>query len=63
MKFSLAYAHDFKPVIKAIADGQLDVLKVVTNRINLDDVVKEGVELLNTDKSQAKVLISRHGAA
>lgn len=63
MKFSLAYAHDFKPVIKAIADGQLDVLKVVTNRINLDDVVKEGVELLNTDKSQAKVLISPHGAA
>lgn len=63
IKFSLAYAHDFKPVIKAISDGQLDVLKVVTNRINLDDVVKDGIELLNSDKSQAKVLISPNGEA
>lgn len=63
IKFSLAYAHDFKPVIKAIAEGKLDVLKVVTNRINIEDVVKDGIELLNTDKSQAKVLISPHGEA
>ncbi|HJE20398.1 MAG TPA: 2,3-butanediol dehydrogenase [Aliicoccus persicus] len=63
IKFSLAYAHDYKPVIKAIAEGNLDVLKVVTNRISLDDVVKDGIELLNTDKSQAKVLISPNGEA
>ncbi len=63
IKFSLAYAHDYKPVIKMIADGKLDVLKVVTNRIGLEDVVKDGIELLNTDKSQAKVLISPNGEA
>ncbi|HJE19620.1 MAG TPA: 2,3-butanediol dehydrogenase [Aliicoccus persicus] len=61
IKFSLAYAHDYQPVIKAIADGKLDVKQVVTNRIALDDVVKDGIELLNTDKSQAKVLISPSG--
>lgn len=58
IKFSLAYAHDFEPVIKAIAEGQLDVLKVVTNRIKVDDIVQDGIELLNNDKSQSKVLVS-----
>src|SRR5699024_5498654 len=63
IKFSLAYTHDYEPVIKAIAEGQLDVLKVVTNRINIENTVEDGIELLNTDKSQAKVLISPHGEA
>ncbi|WP_100010159.1 2,3-butanediol dehydrogenase [Lentibacillus sediminis] len=58
IKFSLAYAHDFPPVIKSIAEGKLDVKQVITRQIKLDDLVQNGLELLTEDKSQAKILVS-----
>nr|AIA12479.1 Alcohol dehydrogenase GroES-like domain protein [uncultured bacterium] len=58
IKFSLAYANDFAPVIKAISEGKLDVKQVITKKINLDNLVEDGLELLTTDKSQAKILVS-----
>lgn len=55
--FTIAYANDFAPVIKAIAEGKIDVKQVITKKIKLDNIVADGLELLTTDKSQAKVLI------
>lgn len=54
---SLAYRHVFPEVIASIAAGSLDVKKVITKKIKLDDVVEKGLELLLEDKSQAKILI------
>ncbi|WP_223634514.1 2,3-butanediol dehydrogenase [Planococcus sp. 4-30] len=58
IEFTLAYANDFPPVIKAISEGKLDVKKVITKQIKLNDLVKDGLELLTVDKSQAKILVS-----
>jgi (R,R)-butanediol dehydrogenase / meso-butanediol dehydrogenase / diacetyl reductase len=57
IKGSLAYRHIFPQVINMIENGVLDVKKVVTDKISLDNVVKDGFEKLLTDKSQAKILV------
>ncbi|OZI13341.1 butanediol dehydrogenase [Bacillaceae bacterium SAS-127] len=53
----LAYRNIFPEVINLISSGRLDVKKVITKKIALDQVVEEGLELLGKDKSQAKILI------
>ncbi|MGM7634901.1 2,3-butanediol dehydrogenase [Bacillus sp. Hm123] len=53
----LAYRNIFPEVINLIDSGKLDVKKVITKKIALDEVVEEGLELLGKDKSQAKILI------
>lgn len=53
----LAYRNIFPEVINLIDSGRLDVKKVITKKIALDQVVEEGLELLGKDKSQAKILI------
>lgn len=55
--FSLAYANEFPEVIKLISEGRLDVKQVMTKKIQLDDLVEDGLELLIKDKSQAKILV------
>lgn len=52
----LAYRHIFPEVISLIATGKLDVKKVITKKITLDNLIEEGFELLIKDKSQAKIL-------
>lgn len=58
IRFSLAYVNDFPYVIKLISQGKLDVGKVITKKISLDRLVEDGLELLLTGKSQAKILVS-----
>lgn len=41
-----------------IANKKMDVTKVVTKRIKLDNLIEEGLDLLLEDKSQAKILVS-----
>lgn len=53
----LAYRNIYPEVISLIASGVLDVKKVVTKKINLDQIVDDGLELLGKDKSQAKILV------
>lgn len=55
---SFAYRHVFPEVIAMIGAGQLDVKQVITKKINLDQLVEEGLEVLGVDKSQAKILVS-----
>ncbi|THF76377.1 2,3-butanediol dehydrogenase [Cohnella fermenti] len=53
----LAYRHIFPEIIALIADGKLDVKRVITKQIDLEQIVEDGLELLVKDKSQAKILV------
>ncbi|WP_411348269.1 2,3-butanediol dehydrogenase [Paenibacillus sp. WLX2291] len=54
---TLAYRHIFPEIISLIAAGALDVKQVITHTIKLDDIVEQGLELLLSDKSHAKILV------
>ncbi|NGP46759.1 2,3-butanediol dehydrogenase [Bacillaceae bacterium SIJ1] len=54
---SIGYRNVFPTVIQLIADGKLDVTKMITKKIALDDIVTEGFESLLQEKSQVKILI------
>ncbi|PPJ59694.1 hypothetical protein CBER1_09036 [Cercospora berteroae] len=56
---SLAYlSSDFKEVIAAIKTGKMDPRPLITKRIRLQDVVKEGLETLTQkDNQNCKILI------
>ncbi|KGX87359.1 2,3-butanediol dehydrogenase [Pontibacillus litoralis] len=53
----LGYRHIYPEVISLVAAGKLDIEKVVTKKIKLENIVEDGMELLTHDKSQAKILI------
>ena len=54
---------DFEEVINAIADGRLDMCKkMITKRIELNQVKEEGFETLINDKdNQVKILVRGSG--
>lgn len=54
---TLAYRHIFPEIIALIAAGALDVKQVITRKIELNDIVEQGLELLLSDKSHAKILV------
>lgn len=58
---TLAYRHISPEVISLIAEGALDVKQVITKKIKLDDIVQDGLELLMSDKSHAKILVEIGG--
>ncbi|MED1949503.1 2,3-butanediol dehydrogenase [Brevibacillus centrosporus] len=58
---TLAYRHVFPEVINLMASGRLDVKNVITKKIELSQIVDEGLELLIKDKSQAKILVNTQG--
>ncbi len=47
----------FQQTIDLINEGNLKVKDVITDEIELDDIVESGFEKLINDKSQAKILI------
>ena len=51
----------FQQTIDLIANGSLDVKSVVTDKIELDNIVESGFEQLVKDKSQAKILVKLNG--
>jgi (R,R)-butanediol dehydrogenase / meso-butanediol dehydrogenase / diacetyl reductase len=54
---SFVYRDMFPRVIDMISLGELDVMKVVTDKIDLDHIIEDGFERLSQDKSQAKILV------
>lgn len=54
---------DFEEVIKAISDGRLDMCpKMITKRIELNEVLEEGFKTLINDKdNQVKILVKGSG--
>lgn len=51
----------FQQTVDLIANGSLDVKSVVTDEIELQDIVESGFEQLVNDKSQAKILVKLNG--
>ena len=59
---TIAYSPTtFQQTIDLIANGSLDVKSVVTDEIELENIVKSGFEQLVNDKSQAKILVKLNG--
>ncbi|MBL1240093.1 hypothetical protein JJQ67_24160, partial [Enterobacter hormaechei] len=51
----------FQQTIDLIANGSLNVKDVVTDQIELDNIVESGFNQLVNDKSQAKILVRLNG--
>jgi (R,R)-butanediol dehydrogenase/meso-butanediol dehydrogenase/diacetyl reductase len=44
-------------VLEALSQGKIRVDDLITSRILLQDIVKDGLEVLKTDASQVKILV------
>ena len=49
---------EFPMVTKLLASGAVDGGAIITKKIHLDDIVKEGYETLQSDSSQLKILVT-----
>lgn len=59
---TLAYEPDiFEATVKMIESGQINPFPVITDHIELEDIVDKGFEALVNDKSQAKILVKLSG--
>lgn len=59
---TLAYERiTFQQTIELIASGQLPAKQIITDRIELENIVENGFETLIHDKSQAKILVRLSG--
>lgn len=59
---SLAYEDDiFELTVKMIESGQIDPSPLITEHIELEDIIEKGFEKLQNDKSQAKILVKLSG--
>ncbi len=55
---TIAYSKEtFKQTVDLVSGGQIDVKPVITDIIELDNIVTDGFESLTHDKSQAKILV------
>ncbi|CAF1433061.1 unnamed protein product [Rotaria sp. Silwood1] len=57
IKGIVCYRHIFPEVIKLIDSKQMDVERLITRKIKLNDIVKDGFEALVSDPSEIKILI------
>ena len=58
VKGTVCYRNIFPEVIQLIASKQLDVEQLITKKIKLDDIVKDGFEALACDPSEIKILVN-----
>jgi (R,R)-butanediol dehydrogenase/meso-butanediol dehydrogenase/diacetyl reductase len=61
IKGTIAYRNIFPQVIDLINLGRMDVEKLITKRITLDEIVTKGFEVLVSNPSQVKILIDING--
>ncbi|WP_217589631.1 2,3-butanediol dehydrogenase [Lentibacillus saliphilus] len=54
---AIAYRDIFPAVINLIASGKFEAEKLITKRIELDQIVDEGFESLMNERSQVKILV------
>jgi (R,R)-butanediol dehydrogenase / meso-butanediol dehydrogenase / diacetyl reductase len=60
VKITSTFAYEpitFQQTIDMMANGQLKPQGIVTDRIELQDIVEAGFEVLSNDKAQAKILV------
>jgi|SRR5699024_10136516 len=59
---TLCYEKEtFQQTIQLINEGQIKAETIVTDRIQLNDIVSKGFEVLNNDKNQSKILVELSG--
>ena len=59
---TIAYTPtSFRQTIDLMGTGQLKPQGIITDQIELDDIVEKGFEALTNDKSQAKILVKLSG--
>ena len=59
---SIAYTPTtFQQTVDLMGTGQLKPQGIITDQIELDNIVEQGFEALTTDKSQAKILVKLSG--
>jgi len=57
--FSSGYEDEFPTAIALLADGRIDTQKMVTGRINLDEIVAKGMQtLIKEPEKHIKILVS-----
>ncbi|CBL91666.1 2,3-butanediol dehydrogenase [Leuconostoc gasicomitatum] len=55
---TIAYSKEtFQQTVDLVSSGQIDVAPVITDTIELDNIVTDGFESLTHDKSQAKIIV------
>jgi (R,R)-butanediol dehydrogenase / meso-butanediol dehydrogenase / diacetyl reductase len=57
IRTSFVYRDTFPGVIDMIRTGKLNVMEIVTDKIALDHIIKDGFDRLSKDKAQAKILV------
>ncbi len=57
MKGIISYRDIFPAVMELMKRGYFQVEKLVTKRIQLNDIVTEGFETLMKEKEQVKILV------
>jgi len=57
IKGTIAYRNIFPEVIQLITSGRMKVEELVTSKIELDNIVKDGFEALLNNPTQVKILI------
>jgi (R,R)-butanediol dehydrogenase / meso-butanediol dehydrogenase / diacetyl reductase len=58
VKGIIAYRHIYPAVMELMKQGHFQADMMVTDKIKLDEVVDKGFEVLSSDKSQVKILVS-----
>lgn len=59
---SVGYRDVYPELIALIADGRLDLARLVTRSVSLEQAVEQGFEALLRDKSQIKILVNPNPA-
>ncbi|WP_324754955.1 2,3-butanediol dehydrogenase [Roseovarius sp. Pro17] len=57
IKGSIAYRNVYPAVMEMMARGYFQAENLVTKRIEIDDIVAEGFDVLSSEKSQIKILV------
>lgn len=57
IKGVVGYRHIFPEVIQLIDKKQMDVDTIITKKISLNNIVKDGFEALSHDPSEIKILV------
>jgi (R,R)-butanediol dehydrogenase/meso-butanediol dehydrogenase/diacetyl reductase len=57
IKGTIAYRNVYPAVMELMTRGYFKAENPVTKRIDLDDIVVEGFDVLSSEKSQVKILV------
>ena len=54
------YNEEFKWAVRYLEEGRVDLSPMITRRIRLSEGLEKGINIIKTDKSQIKILLTPH---